>query len=370
MAGRHLIPEPAPITMTNMGTRQGNAVGRRGRRNVAKATSVLFTCIGRRVSLLRCFQQAAQRLDLKVCFCGTDTSPLSPALQLCDKAFLVAPTTHERYIDQLLSIIREHRIRLLVPTVDLDLRRLAEHKPQFDRLGCRVLVSDPDVVDACQDKRRTFGFLTKHGFGTPKTMSIRMALMADRRGELRWPCFLKRWDGSAGKDNAVAYNRREMQFHAHRIPNAMCQEFIDGTEYTCDVYVDFAMRVRCVVPRRRIEVRSGEVSKAQVVKHRRIMGEAGRLAELLGLGPGVVTLQLFLTPAGRIKFTEINPRFGGGAPLSIHAGADFPKWILQELTGVRPRIGLDKFRDGLMMLRYDAEVWLEDSDIKGAKVDV
>jgi carbamoyl-phosphate synthase large subunit len=345
-------------------TRQG------GTHHGAKPMSVLFTCIGRRVSLLRCFQQAAQKLDLRVCFCGTDTSLRSPALQLCDEAFLVEPTTHERYVDQLLSIVRRRRIRLLVPTVDLDLRQLAEHRPRFERLGCRVLVSDPDVIDACQDKRRTFGFLTRHGFGTPKTMSIRMALAADRRGQLRWPCFLKRWDGSAGKDNAVAYNRREMLFYGHRIPNAMCQEFIDGSEYTCDIYVDFAMRVRCVVPRQRIEVRSGEVSKAQVVKHPQIMAEAKRLAELLRVGPGVVTLQLFLTPGGRIKFTEINPRFGGGAPLSIHAGADFPRWILQELTGGRPRIGLDHFQDGLMMLRYDAEVWIENSDIKGTKVDV
>jgi carbamoyl-phosphate synthase large subunit len=325
--------------------------------------AVLFTCIGRRVSLLRGFQQAAGKLRLKVSFCGTDTSSLSPALQLCDKAFLVEPTTHADYIKQLLSIVRRHRVKLLVPTVDLDLRLLADHKPQFEHLGCRVLVSEPDVVDICQDKRRTFGFLTKHGFGTPRTMSIRMALAADRRGELAWPCFLKRWDGSASKDIAVASSRSEMRLFARRIPNAMCQELIEGTEYTCDVYVDFSMNVRCVVPRRRIEVRSGEVSKSQIVKNAQIMAQARRLTELLHAGPGVITLQLFLTEDGQIRFTEINPRFGGGAPLSIHAGADFPRWILQELTGGRPRIGFDSFKDGLMMLRYDAEVWLEESDV-------
>jgi carbamoyl-phosphate synthase large subunit len=353
-----------------MGKTRGDGAGRAGRNEAAEPIAVLFTCIGRRVSLLRAFQRAAGRLRLDVSFCGTDTSPLSPALQLCDEAFLVKPTGHPRYIDQLLSIVRRHRVRLLIPTVDLDLRLLAEHKPRFERLGCRVLVSNPEVIDTCQDKRRTFGFLKKHGFDTPVTMSIRMALAADRRAELHWPCFLKRWDGSAGKDNAVAYDRSEMQFYARRIPNAMCQEFIDGSEYTCDVYVDLAMQVRCVVPRRRIEVRWGEVSKGQIVKNRRIMGEAGRLAELLGAGPGVITLQLFLTRSGRIKFTEINPRFGGGAPLSIQAGADFPRWILQELTARRPRIAFDAFQDGLMMLRYDAEVWLADSPVKGLNTDV
>ncbi|MCX5646271.1 MAG: ATP-grasp domain-containing protein [Phycisphaerae bacterium] len=332
--------------------------------------AVLFTCIGRRVSLLRCFQTAASDLGLDAFFCGTDTSKLSPALQLCDEAFLVEPTTHDGYIEQLLSIVRGYGVTLLVPTVDLDLRLLAQHKPRFEELGCRVLISDPDVIDTCQDKRRTFGFLAKSGFGTPVTMSVRTALAADRRGELTWSCFLKRWDGYASRDNAVVHNAAEMRFFARRIPNALCQEYIEGTEYTCDAYVDFEKEVRCIVPRRRIEVRAGEVSKGRVVKDPEIMGQAKRVVELLGAGPGVITLQLFVTKDGQIKFTEINPRFGGGAPLSIQAGADFPKWILQELIGQRPHIGFDDFTDGLTMLRYDAEVWLKDTDIKGTKVDV
>ncbi len=340
------------------------------RRRVSPKVAVLFTCIGRRVSLLRSFQEAAQKLGMGASFYGTDTNRLSPALQLCDRAFLVEPTTHARYIDQLLSIVRQHTVGLIVPTVDLDLGLLARHRQQFADLGCRVLASHPDVIDTCQDKRRTFGFLIENGFGTPRTMSVRTALAADRRGELTWPCFLKRWDGSAGRDNAVVRSPAEMRFFACRIPNALCQEFVEGAEYTCDAYVDFAMRVRCIVPRRRIEVRAGEVSKAQVVKHTKVMRQARKVVELLGAGPGVITLQLFVTKDGHIKFTEINPRFGGGAPLSIRAGADFPKWILQELTGRHPRIGFDNFTDGLTMLRYDTEVWLMDGALKGTKVDV
>lgn len=330
--------------------------------------AVLFTCIGRRVSLLRGFDRAARKLRLQASFCGTDTTSLSPALQLCDGAFLVKPTTHARYISQLLSIVRDRDVRLLMPTVDLDLPLLARNKSRFERLGCRVLVSDPDVIDICRDKRRTFGFLTRHGFGTPETMSVRTTLAADRKGHLAWPRFLKRWDGYASRGNAVVRNPAELRWYDRRIPNAICQELMEGTEYTCDVYIDFDMRVRCVVPRRRIEVRSGEVSKGQTAKHRRIMDESRRLVEVLGAGPGVVTLQLFLTRRNEIKFIEINPRFGGGVPLSIRAGADFPRWILQELIGKRPRIGFDKFEDGLVMLRYDAEVWLEPPHAKGTRL--
>jgi len=341
-----------------------------GKGSLGRKVVVLFTCIGRRVSLLRGFQKAAKELRLQASFPATDVTRLSPALQLCDEALLVERTTHPDYIPQLLAIVRRYGVNLLVPTVDLDLRLLAEHKPRFEELGCRVLVSDPDVIDTCRDKRRTFELLVKNGFDSPATMSVQTALAADRRGELKWPCFVKRWDGSAGLDNAIVRDRSELRFFGRRIPNAICQEFVEGPEYTCDVYVDFDMRVRCVVPRLRIEVRSGEVSKSRVVKDAEIMAQAKRAIEVLRAGPGVVTLQLFVTAGSRIKFNEVNPRFGGGAPLSIRAGADFPKWILQELTGRRPQIEVDGFADGLTMLRYDTEVWAEEVDLKGARVGI
>ena len=318
--------------------------------------NVLFTCIGRRVSLLNSFRRAAKLLRAKASFFGTDTTELSPALQLCDKGFLVKPIKHAGYIRQLLSIIKNNGVNLLVPTVDLDLKLLAQNNSKFEQLGCRILVSSPEVIDICQDKRQTYRFLIKNGFETPVTMNVHSALS---KHNITWPCFLKPWDGYAGRGNAVVHNQKELSFYAKRVPNPICQEFIQGTEYTCDVYVDFTMKVRCVVPRKRIEVRAGEVSKGQVIKNNHIMSQASSLVETLGAGPGLVTLQLFKTPEGKLKFIEINPRFGGGAPLSIQAGADFPKWILQEVLGKKTNIKFDGFKDGLVMLRYDDEVWLE-----------
>jgi len=325
-----------------------------------KCLNILFTCIGRRVSLLNSFRQAARQLKINASFFGTDTNELSSAFQLCDDGFLVKPITQSGYIKQLLSIVKTRRVKLLIPTVDLDLKLLAQNKSKFAALGCCVLVSAPQVIDICQDKRKTYRFLVRNGFDTPVTMSVCSALTKQIPGKkLNWPCFLKPWDGYASRGNAVVKNRKELLFFGKRIPNVICQEFIEGTEHTCDVYVDFNMKVRCVVPRRRIEVRAGEISKGQVVKHPGIMSESARLVETLEAGPGVITLQLFLTSDEKVKFIEINPRFGGGVPLSIKAGANFPKWILQELLARKLNIRFDGFKDGLLMLRYDSEVWLD-----------
>jgi len=326
----------------------------------AQNINVLFTCIGRRVSLLNAFRRAAKSLKINGRFYGTDTTQLSPAFQLCDQGFCVKPVDHPDYLKQLLKITGSKKIDMLVPTIDWDLKLLAINKSKFARLGCFVLISEPEVVEICQDKQKTFNFLAENGINTPLTVPLRDALTGRK---LKFPCFLKQRDGSAGKGNAVANNRKELQFFGKGIRNCLVQEFIDGTEYTCDVFVDFDMKVRCVVPRKRIEVRTGEVSKGQVVKNRRIMTACVNLVETLRAGPGVITLQLFLTRNRQMKFIEINPRFGGGVPLSIKAGADFPKWILQRLAGRTPDIKFDGFEDSLIMLRYDDEVWVRTANL-------
>jgi carbamoyl-phosphate synthase large subunit len=317
--------------------------------------TVLFTCIGRRVSLLNSFRDAAAKLGLKARFIGTDMTELSPALQLCDEKVLTCPISSPAYIPHLLKLVETRKVSLIVPTIDTDLMLLAQNKEKFEKLGCTVLISTPRVIDIARDKRQLDKFLRANGFAAPETMSLAQAL---KRKRLKMPRFLKPWDGSASKSNHAVRTLEELKFYGKRIRNCLVQELLDGQEYTCDIYVDFHMKVRCVVPRMRVETRGGEVTKSITVKNKRIMDLARKVTETLGAGPGMITIQLFLCRDKSIKIVEINPRFGGGAPLGIKAGANSPLWVLQELTGRHPRIQFDGFQDSLCMLRWDNEVWL------------
>jgi carbamoyl-phosphate synthase large subunit len=319
-----------------------------------RTLKVLFTCIGRRVSLLKAFQRAARQLCLDVDFMGADCQYASPALQLCHRRFLVHPTTHRSYLSDIREIVRVQGVDLLVPTVDLDLKALARQRKSLASLGCQVLVSSPRVVEICQDKRQTHDFLTKAGIDTPQTVSL------DDQFEnqpLPYPCYVKPWDGFASRFNTIAQTKQDLVHLGRKVPHAICQALVIGHEFTCDVYVDMSHRVRCVVPRQRLEVRSGEVSKARVVMNPDLINVAAQVVQRLKAGPGVITVQLIKTPTSEIKVIEINPRFGGGVPLSIRARADFPKWILQEITGQVPSIDEVTIQEDLVMLRYDQEVW-------------
>jgi carbamoyl-phosphate synthase large subunit len=53
---------------------------------------------------------------------------------------------------------------------------------------------------------------------------------------------------------------------------------------------------------------------------------------------------------------EINPRFGGGFPLSNAAGADFTDWLIKEYLLGQKLPFYDLWSSDLVMLRYDAKV--------------
>jgi carbamoyl-phosphate synthase large subunit len=321
--------------------------------------NILFTCVGRRVALVQAFRRSAAQLGLVSTIVGTDINPLSPALYVCDRALVAHPIHHEGYLSELLSIIKKNKIDLIIPTIDTELGLLAQYRSEIEKFGARVMISSPEAVGICQDKRRAYEFMIENRFDTPWTSEPSLV----RADDLKYPVFMKPWNGSASRSNALVRDANEFRVVSRTIPNCIVQEFVTGQEHTCDVYVDFTGKVRCVVPRKRIEVRSGEVSKSQTVKLPKMMEACRRLVELLGLGPGVVTIQCFLTGKNKIRFIEINPRFGGGAPLSIQAGADFPKWILSEWMGKKNRISFDAWRDSLYMLRYDEAVWVPVSKI-------
>ena len=76
---------------------------------------------------------------------------------------------------------------------------------------------------------------------------------------------------------------------------------------------------------------------------------------------GCITLQLFVNLKEKsFKAIEINPRFGGGYPLSYSAGANFPKMLIQEYILEREVDFLDDWEDNLLMLRYDSKVLIHD----------
>lgn len=322
-----------------------------GHRTSSQELTLLVSCVGRRVELLQAFRAAAERLGVTLRLLASDADATAPALTCADRHVLVPPADDDGYIAALLDAVRKHRIDALIPTIDTDLLVISKHRREFEQAGCTPLIADPEVIDICRDKILTHQFLTRHGIDTPTTyLPDEIKALPERH----YPYFIKPRYGSASLLVHKVEDRLDLDYYTRKIGEPIVQEFVEGLEHTLDVYVGLSGEPRCVVPRARWQVRSGEVCKGVVVKDAEIMAAGRRVVEALGQSlRGLVTLQCIVTADRRIRFIEANPRFGGGAPLGIAAGADYPAWLIQELRGETPDIKFDGFRHGLCMLRYD-----------------
>lgn len=61
--------------------------------------------------------------------------------------------------------------------------------------------------------------------------------------------------------------------------------------------------------------------------------------------------------SGQVAITEVNPRFSGGLPLSLAAGADLVGEYLRAVTGLPVRPERLAYRPGVRMTRYHEEVF-------------
>lgn len=327
----------------------------------AAPLTIILSCAGRRVELLQAFRAAARRLGVPLRIVAADQSATAPALLCADVPLLTPPIGDRAYTAALLDAARTYSAAALIPTIDTDLLELSLNRGAFEAAGCIPLIAEPEVIRICRDKVRTARFLTEHGIDTPRTYTpdeIR------RLPAYEFPYFIKPRHGSASIRVYKIEDRLDLEYYLQKVRDPTVQEFVEGQEYTLDVYVGLTGDVRCVVPRARWQVRAGEVSKGVVVRDLEIMSAGRRVVEKLGRSVrGLVTLQCIVTPQRQIRFIEINPRFGGGAPIGIAAGADYPAWLIQELRGETPAVAFDGFQHGLCALRYDwaAFVALDDA---------
>jgi carbamoyl-phosphate synthase large subunit len=328
--------------------------------------TVLISSAGRRVELLHGFRRALEAIGAAPGrVLATDCSWYSSAFHVADEAFLVPRLDEPEFGPRLLELCQKHDVDLLVPTIDTELPVWVGHRDQFAESGTTIALSHGDVITIAADKQRTHDWLAVHGFPTVEQTTPAAAL-ADS-DVWTFPLMAKPRFGSAGLGVELVRDREELALVArrrHELGEIVVQRVAPGVEHTIDVLADRTGRCVCAVPRRRIEVRAGEVSKGMTVRSAVLEDLAARMCEALPGAHGALNVQVFVDgdveDPDELAVVEINARYGGGFPLSLEAGADFPRWMLEELLGLPSTAAPDGWRSGLVMLRYDAAVFVDE----------
>lgn len=319
--------------------------------------NVLISSAGRRVRLLEIVRDSLALLGLKGRVIAADMSPLSAAFNAADSGFLVPPCRSPEFVPEMLELCRRQSVNLVVPTIDTELATYAASRERFCDMGTAVSVSSPEVIAIGGDKVATHDWLVGNDLPTVKQAPITDVLA--NPAAWRLPLIAKPRDGSASIGLVRIESMEALQPLAAKA-NYIVQEQARGREYTVDFLIDKRGCLVDRVARLRIETRAGEVSKGLTVRHAGVLGLVDRLCSALVGAYGCLNVQIFWDEEQQVgRIIEINPRFGGGFPLAWAAGAHFPKWLIEDLLGLKSSASFDGWRDKVMMLRYDAEVIVE-----------
>lgn len=315
----------------------------------------------RGVELIQAFHKAADELKIDLVILGADITNTAPALQFCDEQKIVCRIPDKDYIPQLLEICEKEKVDCLIPTIDTDLLVLAENKDKFEKVGTKVLISASEKIRICRDKNYTADYFISLGLKSPLPVnSIEKYQKKLETGEMRFPAFIKPKDGSSSINAYRVNNLSDLKIYADKIKDYIIQPFISGKEYTIDIFCDYNGNPVFITPRERIAVRAGEVLQTKITQDDTMIAEMLKL--IADYKPcGQITVQLIHDDVtGDNYYIEINPRFGGGAPLSIKAGADSAKAVLRMLNGEVIEYSEKAARDGAIYSRFDQSVCINE----------
>lgn len=310
--------------------------------------NILITAIGKRVQLIK-------HLKTRFNVIGTDLNKINPASYFVNKFYQVPRYYECNYVETLIAICKKENIKLLIPLYEKEFDVLLDNRDLFVRNDIKLLLSDKQVINICNDKFKTYRFFSDNNILTPLTYSKNEIL---NKSNLTFPMIVKPLDGMGSEEVYKVNSGKELNFFIDYVDNSIIQVFKNGVEYTIDILCEFNGDIISIVPRQRLEIRAGEVSKSKTVKNDNIIYKTKELIDKLnsiGKAIGPITVQCILSD-NNIYFIEINPRFGGGVPLTFEAGVDYSYYLNNMLDNKKCDSIIGDFKE-ITMLRYDDAVF-------------
>jgi carbamoyl-phosphate synthase large subunit len=226
---------------------------------------------------------------------------------------------------------------------------LGESEGSLAEVGLHTWLPTAQAVQRCVDKWQFAN--TLEGTGLPYAPTS-----LGSQDDLAGPWVVKPRFGRGSRDVYFVEDQDELRWALRRVPEPIVQTRLEGREFTVDALVDHAGELAGAVPRWRTETKAGISTKGVTFANDDLVHATGEVLHACGL-TGPANVQGFVAPSGDFSFVEVNPRFSGGLPLSLAAGADLVGEYLRGIFGLALRRDRLSFRPGVTMLRHFEEIF-------------
>lgn len=280
---------------------------------------------------------------------GVDADPQAVGLRLAEEGYAVPRYDDPTYLSALIRIATVYDAQALICTVAEEYHALAGASEFLDEAGIRALMPSLETVRTCTDKWLFAQAMESAGLPVPATA------LGTAEG-IAGPWIVKPRHGRGSRDVHAVTTKKQLTAALALTPEPIVQRRIEGREFTADALVFPSGELCGVVPRWRLATKGGISTLGTTFDDHVVSDVVGRVLKAIGhVGPANV--QGFVTGDGSVLIVEVNPRFSGGLPLSLYAGADLVGEYLRAIMGREPRPERLVARAGVTMYRYFDEVY-------------
>lgn len=258
-------------------------------------------------------------------FFGMDIKPYTPYMERFAETAVAPRYTEKEYLPFLKDYMLKKEITHFLPTTEPEMLLADQERDFFKGNGIYLVLNNSEILRVCTSKYRTAEFLQSHGVEAPETFYA-----SDISGkELRFPLVLKEDFGRGGHGMSVILDR--VAWDQASKDRMVCQEYIEGPEYTVGVFSD-GESVRSITYLRELGLGGMSVSVkcVDVPAIREIAEKTARAFQL----EGSFNIQL-REREGHFFVFEINPRLSSTTGFRHRMGFQDAVWWIEMLEGKR-----------------------------------
>lgn len=307
-----------------------------------KKINIMMLGGARRVSMAELFKRSGERIGREVNIISYELLEQVP-IALVGKVIVGLRWSDPNVVSDIVKVAKEHEVDIILPFVDGAIEIASKVRQYLPEVF--IPVSAFETSRTMFDKTEAAKAFEKAGIPIPKTYTAINAKM---------PAIAKPRKGSASRGIKIFHTLDELM-QLENLSDYLVQEYIENRdEYTVDCYVSQKGEILTVVPRVRLEVMGGEVTRTITCRNNTLDKLSRQVIETYGLR-GPVTLQFIHDlDKNRYLLMEVNPRLGGGVVCSIYAGAPITDYILDESRGITLK-PCDDWAYNTLMARYQKE---------------
>ncbi|MBD5195929.1 MAG: ATP-grasp domain-containing protein [Bacteroidales bacterium] len=304
--------------------------------------TILMLGGSRRVSMAKLLKESGKRLGYDVEIVAYELETRVP-IALEGEVLHGMKFSDPHVVDDIARIVKEKDVRIILPFINSAIEIASLCKERFKDVF--VPVADFATTSRMFDKSEAARLFKEAGFPIPRTYTVI---------DNEMPAIVKPRKGGSSRGIKIFHDVEDLML-LQDLDKYIIQEYIDhNREYSVDCYISASGEILATVPRERLEIMGGEVTRTKTCRNPHLIEMSRKVIEHFKL-TGPVTIQ-FLHDLDRDRYLlmEVNPRLGGGVICSIYAGAPIPDYIIEEALS-KPVTPTTQWADGVLMARYQSE---------------